>query len=257
MFHRVASPRAHSVLVLVVIAPVIAGAATVTIWGPGVWGLSVPIAVASALLVGVPVLSFGLNRGWTRLGQLVLTGAAAGALPFLIWGAAMSMTQGRLERPSSDFYLVYEPLAILTGGLSAAIYWLMFIQTRVSREVVFLTACLIITAECILVASWTSSLMRSRTRTERLSVNWSYGSAVDQHGTPEVRMWSAQNPRCVATLVMPALAAYLERDHPAQIDVELVRTTRRGSRDDLRVNHMGPVQPPPMFSGSGCFPWER
>ena len=87
-------------------------AVTTPVWGIWAYVYVVPIAVASALIVGAPMLIVALKRG-------VDTVVSVG-------------------EPATSFYLGYEPLAILSGAISAAVFWLTQVQSTLSRAAVTL-----------------------------------------------------------------------------------------------------------------------
>jgi len=251
-----AGSAVRRVMALALIVAVVAMAVTTPVWSALAYIYVLPIALTSALIVGAPALSLAARRRWTRLYQWVSLGAIAGALPFVILGMVTSLIAGRIDRPASSFYRVYEPLAIGIGIISSVIYWLGFVRTRRSGDVTIAWIGVLLAGAVAFGIGVTSSNTRTIRSIERMSLSWSYGSAVDAAGTPEIRLWRADHPQCVASLILPAVAEYVRRDHPSVIDVEIIRISRYQFQDDVRLVRLGPIQVPPMLTGSGCWPWQ-
>ena len=135
----------RGVLTLALIAPAVAMVMTTPIWGIGVYFLVIPIAVASSLLVGGPMLSLALTRGWQRLYQWAILGTIGGALPVFILTAVLSIFRGPTKM-DGVVYTRLEPLAIVIGSVSAVTFWLLTIQSKFSRRAVVGLLCLIVLA---------------------------------------------------------------------------------------------------------------
>lgn len=156
------SPRLLDVVVLVAIA---AGSALAVRFGGGAvvggpWPWTLAGAVVSALVFGLPVLAFVLERGRAAPGWMIGLGALAGALPLLMLGVSgavgLYVREGGIEEvtwalglgvpiPAAGViywprFLRLETQAVLIGAASALMFWLVMVRTAQSRGVNILIA---------------------------------------------------------------------------------------------------------------------
>ena len=239
---------------LAVITTVVAFFVSAPVFGPVGALMAAVIAAVSAVAVGMPALALARRFGLRGVVVTTILGGAVGTIPFLLWGAVILLWDGpRAWPPPMSFYF-FEGLAWLIGASSGAIHALMEDHPPEAARGRLLAAIVTLglaAAAPVMLAQWPSDRWpRTREERETLPLSWSFGSAVDETGTREVRLWRAEKPRCVASVYLPALATALTGREPGTLYAEIVRVRRMGRAEQVRVLRFGGLAAP---SGPGTF----
>jgi hypothetical protein len=126
----------------------------------GSWPLTASLAFGWALVLGLPIVAFVLERGRAAPGWILPLGALAGALPLLLLGASgvigLYLRAGTWERAA---WALERGMPIPAAGV---IFWPRFF--RLELQAVLLGLC------CGLV--WWLLVVRSQDRSRGISVLW-------------------------------------------------------------------------------------
>lgn len=144
-----APPRALDLLPILIVALVLAPLAWWLTRSTVTWPVFIGFAVASAGLLGLPMLFWALDHRWTRLTSFVLLGACAGAMPMV--AVLASGVLGRLMRGGVSYvervlsrgapipmaglltwpeFARAEIQGVIFGAVCAAIYWRLIVRRR-------------------------------------------------------------------------------------------------------------------------------
>jgi hypothetical protein len=247
------------ILPLVFVTPVVAFFVTMPLlWFGAI--MAAIVALPSAALVGVPALGFALSRGWTTFGRVTFLGAIAGAVPLLLWGLFVGFWDLSF-RPTLAF-VIFEALAVLIGATSGAVHWLLFLgppnsPSPAASAGLSVLAIALGWAVVSLPAFWPDRTWpKFRERRHHLEVAWTFGSAVDPAQTREVRVWAPNRTGCVASIYLPELSAFLERERPGTVRIEIVEVTASWTQTHVRVERIGPIVSPILSTAAeGCLTW--